>query len=78
MFYAKIYTQGAEPGYYADGEYGIRIENIVVVREAQTPNNFGGKGFLGFEHVTVVRFLFLTPTLSYFPLFFRRRTDTDI
>ena len=43
-----------EPGYYADGEYGTRIENVVIVREAQTPNNFGNKGFLGFEHVTMV------------------------
>lgn len=47
-------TVSNEPGYYADGEYGIRIENVVVVREAQTPNNFGDKGFLGFEHVTLV------------------------
>ncbi|KAH9000975.1 hypothetical protein EDB86DRAFT_2827843 [Lactarius hatsudake] len=39
---------------YADGEHGIRIENIVIVCEAQTPNNFGDKGFLGFEHVTMV------------------------
>lgn len=44
-----------EPGYYADGRFGIRIENVVLVREAKTPNNFGGKGFLGFEHVTMVR-----------------------
>ena len=44
----------AEPGYYADGEYGIRLENVVVVREAQTPNNFGNKGYLGFERVTMV------------------------
>jgi len=43
-----------EPGYYADGEYGTRIENVVIVREAQTPNNFGNKGFLAFEHVTMV------------------------
>lgn len=43
-----------EPGYYADGEYGTRIENVVIVCEAQTPNNFGNKGFLGFEHVTMV------------------------
>jgi Xaa-Pro aminopeptidase len=47
-------TVSNEPGYYADGEYGIRIENVVIVREAQTPNNFGDKGFLGFEHVTMV------------------------
>jgi Xaa-Pro aminopeptidase len=47
-------TVSNEPGYYADGEYGIRIENVVVVREAQTPNNFGNKGFLGFERLTMV------------------------
>ncbi|KAI0253354.1 Creatinase/aminopeptidase [Lactifluus subvellereus] len=46
-------TVSNEPGYYADGEYGIRIENIVIVREAQTPHNFGDKGYLGFEHVTM-------------------------
>ena len=46
---------GTEPGYYADGEYGVRIENVVVVREVRTPNNFGDKGFLGFERLTMVR-----------------------
>jgi Xaa-Pro aminopeptidase len=39
----------AEPGYYADGKFGIRIENITVVRKAETPNNFGDKGYLGME-----------------------------
>ncbi|CEH13985.1 creatinase aminopeptidase [Ceraceosorus bombacis] len=42
-----------EPGYYQDGEWGIRIENLVLVRKAETPNNFGGKGFLQFEHLTL-------------------------
>ncbi|TFY71297.1 hypothetical protein EVG20_g1690 [Dentipellis fragilis] len=46
-------TVSNEPGYYADGRFGIRIENVVVVREVHTPHNFGGKGFLGFEHVTM-------------------------
>ncbi|KAJ7056201.1 Creatinase/aminopeptidase [Mycena amicta] len=46
-------TVSNEPGYYADGRFGIRIENIVLVRKADTPNNFGNKGFLGFEHVTM-------------------------
>ncbi|KAI0634735.1 Creatinase/aminopeptidase [Trametes polyzona] len=46
-------TVSNEPGYYADGRFGIRIENIVIVREAQTPNNFGDKGYLRFEHVTM-------------------------
>jgi Xaa-Pro aminopeptidase len=44
-----------EPGYYADGRFGIRIENIVLAREAKTPNNFGEKGYIGFEHVTMVK-----------------------
>ena len=43
-----------EPGYYADGKFGIRIENVLLVRPAETPNNFGGRGYLGFEHVTMV------------------------
>ncbi|KAJ3507038.1 hypothetical protein NLJ89_g6529 [Agrocybe chaxingu] len=46
-------TVSNEPGYYADGRFGIRIENIVLVRVAETPNNFGDKGYLGFEHVTL-------------------------
>ncbi|KAI8089674.1 peptidase M24, structural domain-containing protein [Halteromyces radiatus] len=43
-----------EPGYYEDGKFGIRIENVLVVRDAATPNNFGDRGYLGFEHVTMV------------------------
>ncbi|KAH8102236.1 Creatinase/aminopeptidase [Cristinia sonorae] len=46
-------TVSNEPGYYADGQYGIRIENVVIVRDVQTRNNFGNKGYLGFEHVTM-------------------------
>lgn len=45
-------TVSNEPGYYADGRYGIRIESVVIVREAKTPNNFGN-GYLCFEHVTM-------------------------
>ncbi|KAI0022087.1 aminopeptidase-like protein [Xylariomycetidae sp. FL0641] len=43
-----------EPGFYEDGSYGIRIENIVMVKEAQTKYSFGDKPYLGFEHVTMV------------------------
>ncbi|KAF7323583.1 RNA helicase [Mycena kentingensis (nom. inval.)] len=46
-------TVSNEPGYYADGRFGIRIENVVLVRSVATPNNFDDKGFLGFEHVTM-------------------------
>ncbi len=41
-----------EPGYYKTGEYGIRIENLVVVTEpAETPG--GEKKMLGFETITL-------------------------
>lgn len=43
-----------EPGYYEDGNFGIRIENIVMVKEVETKHAFGDKPFLGFEHVTMV------------------------
>jgi Xaa-Pro aminopeptidase len=43
-----------EPGFYEDGAFGIRIENIALVREVKTRHEFGDKPFLGFEHVTMV------------------------
>ncbi|KAI1907131.1 hypothetical protein LOZ12_005552 [Ophidiomyces ophidiicola] len=42
-----------EPGYYEDGNFGIRIENIVVAKEVKTPHKFADKQWLGFEHVTM-------------------------
>ena len=38
-----------EPGYYKSGAYGIRIENLVAVTEADDANG----GFLGFETLTL-------------------------
>lgn len=43
-----------EPGYYEDGKFGIRIENMVLVKEVETKHKFGDKPYLGFEHVTMV------------------------
>lgn len=43
-----------EPGYYEDGCFGIRIENVMLVREVETEHCFGDKPFLGFAHVTMV------------------------
>lgn len=37
-----------EPGYYVEGEFGIRIENLMFVKES------GFKGFLEFEMLTLV------------------------
>ncbi|XP_010943163.1 aminopeptidase P1 [Elaeis guineensis] len=41
-----------EPGYYEDGNFGIRLENVLIVKEASTKFNFGEKGYLAFEHIT--------------------------
>ncbi|KAK7081921.1 Xaa-Pro aminopeptidase 1 [Halocaridina rubra] len=41
-----------EPGYYKDGEFGIRLENIMTVVNVATPHNF--KKMIGFEAVTLV------------------------
>lgn len=43
-----------EPGYYEDGEYGIRIENVMFVKDSGRVYN--GKNFLEFETVTKVPF----------------------
>lgn len=43
-----------EPGYYEDGNFGIRIENMIMAKEAKTNHKFGDKPWICFEHVTVV------------------------
>ena len=42
-----------EPGYYKPGAYGIRIENLVVVKKVEMPEG-GERELLGFENVTRV------------------------
>ncbi len=39
-----------EPGYYKADSYGIRIENLVFVREVDSP---GERNMLGFEELTL-------------------------
>ncbi|XAR57874.1 Xaa-Pro aminopeptidase [Bertholletia excelsa] len=41
-----------EPGYYEDGKFGIRLENVLIINNAATKFNFGDKGYLCFEHIT--------------------------
>ncbi len=41
-----------EPGYYKEGRYGIRIENLVLVTEA-TPVKGGERNMMGFETLTL-------------------------
>lgn len=43
-----------EPGYYEDGKFGIRIEDIVrVVKAREIKNDFNGRGALTFETMTI-------------------------
>lgn len=42
-----------EPGYYREGSFGIRIENLVLVSEPSVPNG-GDREMLGFETLTYV------------------------
>lgn len=44
-----------EPGYYKSGEYGIRLENLVVVTPAATDNG-DGRAWFTFETITLVPF----------------------
>ena len=41
-----------EPGFYKQGQYGIRIENLVMVHEAK-PVDGGERPMLGFETLTL-------------------------
>ncbi|MGD9784700.1 MAG: aminopeptidase P family protein [Hyphomicrobiaceae bacterium] len=55
-----------EPGYYKEGAYGIRIENLVLVTPPSTPEG-GERPMLGFETLTLApldRRLILKPVLS--------------
>jgi Xaa-Pro aminopeptidase len=42
-----------EPGYYKEGAYGIRIENLVLVTELERPKG-GDRETMGFETLTLV------------------------
>ena len=44
-----------EPGYYEDGQFGIRIENVMVVKETDVKDVLNpGKNMLGFETLTQI------------------------
>ena len=59
--YAEVGFRGGEvisdePGFYRDGEWGIRIENVVVCVEKAVRETWGDGKWLGFETVTMVPF----------------------
>ena len=43
-----------EPGFYKDGHFGIRLENLVRVVAARPEHNFKDLKFLTFENLTFV------------------------
>ena len=57
-----------EPGYYEDGAFGIRIENVMLAKEVDTPCTFGGRRFL----VRCIALCFAAFFRLYYISFFRR------
>lgn len=51
--FAAGMTISNEPGYYENGAFGVRIENVCITVPVTTPNNFNDKQYLGFETVTM-------------------------
>uniref|UniRef100_A0A4W6DF69 Xaa-Pro aminopeptidase 1 n=1 Tax=Lates calcarifer TaxID=8187 RepID=A0A4W6DF69_LATCA len=43
-----------EPGYYEDGSFGIRLENVVLVVPAKPKYNYRNRGSLTFDPLTLV------------------------
>jgi Xaa-Pro aminopeptidase len=41
-----------EPGYYEEGNFGIRIENLLIVVKKEELGEYRGRTFLGFERLT--------------------------
>ena len=43
-----------EPGYYREGAFGIRLENLVIVQRDTPPQGADARDWLGFETLTLV------------------------
>ena len=46
-------TTSNEPGYYEEGSFGIRIENVCLTVEASVDHHFNGKKYCAIETVTM-------------------------
>jgi Xaa-Pro aminopeptidase len=58
-----------EPGYYEDGAFGIRIENLCITIPSVTPNSFNAPQYCQFETITLcpiqlslINFTLMTPS----------------
>ena len=43
-----------EPGYYEEGNFGCRIEDILITIDGNTPSRFGNKDYCAFQTATMV------------------------
>lgn len=43
----------SEPGYYEDGNFGIRVESVMIVQEADTPFRFNNP-YHSFDTIALV------------------------
>jgi Xaa-Pro aminopeptidase len=43
-----------EPGFYKPGDFGIRIENLLIVKESDKEREGGGGKWLKFEKLTLI------------------------
>lgn len=41
-----------EPGYYEENNFGVRIENLLIVVKKEALGEYRGRSFLGFERLT--------------------------
>lgn len=53
-YYATLFETFAEPGYYEDGSFGIRIENVELIKKTETKYKYDGLEYLTMEPVTLV------------------------
>jgi Xaa-Pro aminopeptidase len=54
MYHLYIYFyECLEPGYYEQGQFGIRIENVMIIKKTHIESKSDVE-FLGFEHITLV------------------------
>ena len=49
----RVFLCSQSAGYYEDGEFGIRIENLLIIQEADTPFQFGDQPYLSFARLTL-------------------------
>jgi Xaa-Pro aminopeptidase len=45
-----------EPGFYKEGSFGIRIENLLIVKKAKKLKNFSDRDMLEFETISFAPF----------------------